>query len=591
MAITTDNQIALHRVVMFALGGLCGLALWALGEQWNNPALPAAAYLALFCFVATYASVALVLAGPVSVARALWGALIPATVLTCLISIAGLRLARSTEVLDDPVMLTVAALLVLFSTPFLLVWLQDRRFWRSYAHLFDAAWTMTVRYGVAWGFVAVFWLVVFLGNALLDLVDVTAIDVVLRTDWARFSLSGAILGLGLAVVYELRGTISPYLFLRLLRLLVPVVLTVVLVFLVAVPLRGLTHLFGEFSAASTLMGAAIAAITLISAALDKDDSAAVRTRGLRLATRGLALVLPLLGVLAVWAVVLRVHQYGWTPDRILAFAVSLFLLIYGLGYCGSVLARTGWMGRIRQVNTAMALTVLAVGMVWMTPVLDVYRLSTNSQIKRFDAGQLSLDQLALWQMAHDWGRAGQAGLTRLEAMTQRPDHAGLVERIGTVRAETNPYQFEQAILRQTAPDRAATLFETLPVRPSGQAVALQKLIDIPTYRVDGWLQGCDQTLEDGQAACVLILGGFMPSASPDDQAVVLYLGPNGQVRADYVHWHDGEVSVSVMFDAAAGSWPELTPEAISGALDGAFEVRPSGVAALFLNGAALVPVP
>lgn len=588
---TTDNQIALHRVVMFGLGGLAGLALWALGEQWDNPALSPAVYLALFSFLATYASVALVLAGPVSVRRALLGALAPATALTVLISIAGLRLSRATDVLDDPVMLTVAALLVLFSTPFLLVWLCDRRVWRDYASLFDAAWTMTVRYAVAWGFVAVFWLVAFLGNALLDLVDVTVIDVVLRTDWARFTLSGAILGLGLAVVYELRDTISPYLFLRLLRLLVPPVLAVVLVFLVAVPLRGLTHLFGEFSAASTLMGAAIAAITLISAALDKDDAAAVRTRGLRLATRGLALVLPLLGVLAVWAVVLRVQQYGWTPDRILACTVALFLLVYGLGYCGSVLGRAGWMGRIRQVNTWMALTVLVFGTLWMTPVLDVYRLSTESQIKRFEAGRLSTEQLALWQMAHDWGRAGQAGLERLEAMSGRADHADLVERIAAVRSETNPFQFERELLRQSAPERAARLFERLPVRPDGETVALDRLIDIPAYRVDGWLQGCDRTLPDGRPGCVLVRGGLVPSQPAADQAVVLYLDADGQTRVDHVLWRDGTVAVSAMFDAASGRWPALTREAISAALDGAFDIRPSGLQALFLDGAALVPVP
>ena len=591
MAANTDKEIVLHRVIMVVFGALSGFALWTLVGQWDNPALAPTLYLVLFSFVATFASVALVLAGPVPMVRAVQAASCSAIIMTSLFCLAALRYLVATDVLDDPIVLFLASVLVLISTPFLMVWMQDRSGWLDYAQLFDAAWSMTVRYTVAWGFVGIFWLVVFLGNALLNLVDVSLIDIVIRTDWMRFGLTGAVLGLGLSVVFELRGMISHYLVLRLLRLLLPLVLAMVIVFIGAVPVRGLTHLFGEFSAAATLMGTAIAALTLISAALDRDDTSAVRTKGLRLATRVLALTVPLLTALALWAVVMRVRQYGWTPDRLLALTFALVLFAYGAGYCLSVLIPGSWMARIRQVNVALALLVFLVALTCMTPLLDFYRISTKSQIARFESGRVSLDKLSLWAMAHDWGKAGRAGIAALEAMTDRPDHEDLVDRITTMRSEDSAFQFERSVNRQAAPARVAELLEHLPLRPDGIVIAEDRFIDVPDYRVDGWLKGCKQELPDGRAGCVLVQGAFAPAVAAVDQAAVLYIGQDGRVQADHVVWRDGTVNVSGMFDALTGEWSSLPADILSKALDGAFEIRPSGENALFLGGSALVSAP
>lgn len=587
-----DMPIVAHRAVMAGLGAAAALALWALGDNWDDPAMSPALYLALFTFVACFASVALALAGPVPVGRALKGALGPAVVLTLLVSLAGLRHVVATDLLDDPVMLAVAAVLVVFSTPFLMVWLQDRRGWADYARLFDAAWTMTVRYAVAWAFVAVFWLVAFLGDALLDLVDVGVIDRLMRSDWARFTVSGGILGLGLAVVYELRDTVSPYLFLRLLRLLVPVVLVVVAVFLGAIPLRGLTGLFGDFSAAAILMGAAVVAVTLISTALDRDDRRAVATGGLRVATRALAVLLPLLAALAVWAVLLRVRQYGWTPDRVLAMAVALFLLTYGAFYSVSVLRGGAWMRRIRQVNVIMALAVVAVSALWMTPVLDVYRIAANSQLARFQSGHGTLDQLAFWQLAHEWGRSGQAALDQLEAMTGHPEYRELVSRIADAREGANAYQFGLAIQQRKMPDKAAELVRLLPVRPRGAEVHPDLFSDASAFQLNHWLDACNRQLSDGRPACVLVQGAFSPGVAPEQQGMLLYLDANGNIWANHLRlMSDAELFVRQAFDPINISWPALPEKVIQQALDGDFEVRPSGINALVIDNTVLAPGP
>lgn len=585
-----EIKVEKHRLVLFCLGGIAGLALWGLAEHWDNPALAPPLYLALFTFVATYCGVALALAGPVPVMRALWGALLIGVPLTLLVSLAGLRHVVATDLLDAPVMLAMVGVLVFVSTPFLLVWLQAPQDWRSYGALFDTAWSLTVRYGVAGVFVGLFWLVLFLSDALFDLVGLALVERLISLGWAPFLLTGAVLGLGLAVVYELRTTISAFLILRLLRLLVPVLLVVLVVFLAAVPLHGLSDVFGALSAAATLMGAAIVAITLVTAALDRDDTRAVQTRGLRIATRVLAVLLPLLALLAVWAVVIRVRQYGWTPDRVLATATAVFVLAYGVGYAVAALRGAGWRARVRRVNVAMALAVIVVSALWMTPVLNPDRISANSQIARFEAGRTSLDQLPLWALQHDWGKAGHKALARFGGLRGHPDQAELQARIEVVRSETSKYRFTRAIEARQSADSAESLRRLLAVRPEAADLPADLLAGLPFYRMTLWLNGCNRTLPDGRPGCVLILGRFTQAGDARVQGMVLYLDGRGQTQADHLLLREGgEIEVGIVFDPVTGPRARLPPEAVAQALDGTFDIRPSGAKALFIGDAVLAP--
>lgn len=587
-----DMRAVRDRLVMSALGGGAGMALWALGQSWDRGLLPPLLYLAIFAFVAVYAVTALALAGPVDPGRAMVGALVLALPVTGLAVLAGLRMAVATDVLDDPVMLGVATVLVGFALPFLSVWLCRRDNWLNYAALFETAWTIAIRFVVSCLFVGAVWLVVYLSDALLQLVDIALIERLMQRGWVLALVSGLVLGLALAVVYELRETLSPFLVLRLLRLLLPVQLAVVGVFLLSLPVRGLNELFGEFSSAATLMGAAILAMTLISCALERNDAEAVAVRGLRLAARLLAMMVPLLAALSVYAVALRVRQYGWTPDRLLAGCVAVFLLAYGLGYCGSVLVGRGWMGRIRRVNVAMALAVIAVSALWMTPLLNAYRISSVSQVARYEAGRADAFQLPLWEMAHKWGRAGRAGLDRLSDLSGGDSGpASLAARIALVRETRSQFQYTQDLDRHQAPRFAAELADLLVLRPeTGDGLTIRDLAGVPVYWLKDWLAGCRRVVPDGRAGCVLVTAAFAPMQSVQAQGILLYSDDQGAVQASYVmRQGDGGIMVREVYDPVQGEWPTLGEEVLIQALDGDFRVAPSGEQALFLGGLALVP--
>ncbi|GGH21352.1 protein of unknown function [Cribrihabitans marinus] len=574
------------RLALGGLGALAGLALWALGEAKGNPQLPPMLWLLSLAGLGSFAAVALALSGPLRFAVALLGGVAVAVPAALLLGWAGLRFDAADEVAGRPELLTVWMLMLFLVTPFVLVRLRGREPVTDHAALFEAAWNLTVRYGLAWLFIGLFWLVLLLSAGLLELVGVDAIERILRSDRLRFVLSGGVLGLALAVMHELRKRISPDLALRLLRLLLPVLLTVLLVFLVALPFRGLTGLFGGVSPAATLMGTVAAAITLVSAALDRDEANAVATSGLRGATRVLAVILPVPAALAVWAIALRVHAHGWTPDRLLAALAAGVLLAYALSYAACALSGRRWTGRIRTCNVALAGVSILLAALWLTPALDAFRISAASQLARHQTGGTDGTDLPLWHMAHDWGRAGRAGLDRLATGAD----LALAKRIAEARNTPSRSSYESAAEDDSVQQDAAELVEVMPVRPQGASFAGRDLDQVPPFYVRQWLDGCRRQLSDGRPGCVLVRGNFRPGIPAAQQAMVLFLDSGQRVRATYLrHRPDGDPDLRAVFDPQEGSVPDLPAGALAQVLDGESDVVPSGVRALGVGGAVLMP--
>jgi hypothetical protein len=387
----------------------------------------------------------------------------------------------------------------------------------------------------------------------------------------------------------MRDYLSPHLLLRLMRLLLPLVLAVVAVFIAALPFRGLSDLFGDFSAAATLMGVALGAITLISTALDADDEAAISTRGMVLMTRALAALLPVLTTLALWSVVLRVLQYGWTPDRVLAALVAAVLLAYALAYAVPALLGGAWMARIRRANVGMALVAMAAAAIWLTPALNAQRISAQSQVDRFADGRLAADALPLWQLAQEWGTPGKAALARLEAMTDHPDAAVIAERIALARQAGSRFQLEQSQMADQAVEKTVRLVQALPVLPEGKAISPAFFDGAPPYRIDEWLNGCERGTE-AQPGCVLVLADLLPGPEPDRQGLIFFLQDAGRSDVHHLRSLDGGRFTAVqLYDVGGDKWPALDGNVPGRVLSGEFALIPSGIRALRLGPAVLVP--
>ncbi|SEO93399.1 protein of unknown function [Salinihabitans flavidus] len=499
-------EYAQLRGTLAAIGAAAGLAMWGLVDFLPERISDQRLLLLLASFAFGFFAILLVLAGPARPMRAAGAAAVLSAPAALLLFWASLRYDTVEPFLERGLVLAAWGVMLFVATPFAATWLERRARWRDYARLFDNAWSIVVCYAAAWIFTAIVWGVLFLSDALLGMVGITVIGDLIDLDPVPYLLTGLTLGLALAVVHELRDFLSPYLVLRLLRLLLPVVVVVVAIFILALPLRGLSGLFGDVSVAATLMAVAIAAITLLTTALDTDDAQAVRAPVMRLAAQGLALLLPVLGGLALWAVWVRVAQYGLTPDRIAAVVLAGFILSYALLYAGAVVLRRGWMARIRAVNVGMALALIAVAALWLTPLLNAPRIATWSQVARYEAGRMSADEIGLREMARAWGRAGQDGLDYLRTL-DGSDHAALQAQLAEIEsgrdaAERPPLPDSEERRRQRAELRAA-----LVLRPEGAVLPEGAFAEVPDYRLHMWWQTC----RGAELACVMVLEEFDPA--------------------------------------------------------------------------------
>ena len=371
------------RVQYILLGLLGGLAFWGLASapaDWHA----GRGFVGAAIFAAVFFGAVLAMLGDLGPRRALLSAGALA------LGVAALGLLKSIGFVDAGQMLgtghVVVALLTLASlpVPFLIAReLGGKGHWVDYQVLFIETWNILVRYAAAWLFVGTVWLVLWLLAMLLRLVGVEALADLLGSAPAIWLVSGAALGLGLSVVTEMPDMVSPYLLLRLFRLLLPLVLAVELVFVAVLPLRGLTHLFGHLSAAGILIATAIAAIGLVSVAVDQDDVEAAHDRVLPVAGRGLAMLLPLLAGLAIWALAERVTAHGWTPLRVTAAAGTGVVTGYALLYAAAVLTGRRWMGWIRRANVAMALAMIGLAALWLTPLISPETIATRSWLMRW----------------------------------------------------------------------------------------------------------------------------------------------------------------------------------------------------------------
>lgn len=421
----------------------------------------------------------------------------------------------------------IAALLVLGTVPvpFLVALkLEGRAGWRDYRVLFVESWNIVVRQAAAWLFVGVVWVVLLLSVSLLDLVGLRAFSELIGEPLTIWLVTGAAWGLGLAVVTEMPEVVSPYLLVRLVRLIAPVLMAVVVVFLLMVPLRGLNDLFGSLSAAGILSTVALAAIVLVSIVVDQDDTEATRSGVLRWSARGLALMLPVLAGLAVWAVALRVRDYGWTPNRVSAAAGVSVILGYGVLYLAAVLRGRGWMVWLRRGNIAMALAVIALAILWLTPAISPEAIAVRSQIVRFEAGRGDLTDLPLSEMKADWGAAGARGLEQLAARAAEPGQKALAARLALLEREDARWALRH--LPEDAEARRARLAAALRVLPEGAAAPEELLSEMMEFDWRELPELCTQTRPDGLPSCLLYLTDFLPDR-PGTDAVLLMAGRGG----------------------------------------------------------------
>lgn len=501
-AIAAMPTLTRDMIIVTFFGALAGLACYAMLEWITEIRGFDTVTLGASVFSACFFGGALTMTGPVHLVRSLLPAAGFGGVVTALVFWASFRFANAETFIETGHPFGVVFVLFVVALPFLIAGAAEEKSPRRYADLFDVSWGAVTRVIVSAAFTGLFWLLLFLSDALLQLVGITLIEALIDIDPAPPVITGAIFGLAIVVTHELSDMVSPQLVLRLLRLLLPMITVVVTVFVVAIPFRGLSNLFGSLSAGGVMIGMGMTATALVSAAIDRSSEQGVQRRWMKGFVQVLACLVPILGGLAIAAVWVRVLDYGWTPDRLAAATIAGTIFVYGLAYAGSVILRGDWAHRLRQGNIALALGVMAIFALWLTPVLNPQAISARSQVARLDAGE-ALAKLPVYEMAHEWGRAGAAEISMLKARFEATDESAKLRSISLALEADNSYDFEVGSKQASNNQLAVELDASMPVFPEGSALP-SDVFSGTDYQLGEVFDVCLPKDTSGDQDCVLI---------------------------------------------------------------------------------------
>lgn len=548
-----------------AVGALGGAAIWAVVDATDHGSLGDQPALILLTLQATFLAGVLAMAGPIGLWRALPRGLGLALATAALVWLGGLRFDSGLP--ESPISFLAALTVATLPVPFLIA--AARGGWRDYPGLFLEAWSIVVRFAAALAFTGLVWLVIYLSDQVLQIVGIRVIGDLLRHSIVPMVITGAVLGLGMAVVHELADLLSPYLVLRLFRLLLPAVLAVTVVFLVALPFRGLSGLFNGLSPTLLLLAMVGAGISLVSIAIDQTDAEATQSPVLRRAAQAMACILPILSVLALWAIWLRIDQHGLTPDRLFVALVAGLGFAYGLAYAVAVIRGLGWMERIRQVNIRMALAVIGLAALWLTPLLNAEALSARNQWARFDGGRTAVADLDLRSLQH-WGRPGADVLARLAERAEQPGQEALADRLA---GKDDPRAEERETL-------ATVLSGLMPVQPETATGTRDMLLGAAQdFQLRDWKAQCQRGQSAARPGCLMAVADLLPNR-PGEEAILilergsdylellgLYIGDDGLLVTRSVLRGDGGYissdEISDLLDAWRDAPPPLTAAPIN----------------------------
>ncbi len=291
-----------------------------------------------------------------------------------------------------------------------------------------ASWRIAITGAWAWLFTAACFLVLSLWGGLFEALNILFFRDLFGETWFMYPVFSIAFASGV-IVFRSKSNFSESL-IRLQQIATPfflvVVVAIVLMFMVTLAFTGLQPLWDTGGSALVLAFQALI-LYLMNAAYHGDDSRLPKLAN-SLVKLGL-LAMPVLSGIIAYGLYLRIAQYGWTVSRLWGVSTALLLAGFGLFYAYSV-ARSGqgWLRRIDDFNGRLVWLVLAFVILVNTPVLDFRRITVSDQLNRVAQGVMSPDDLDIWYLGKQTGRAGYFALQDVKAR-YGGDYPKLAERI------------------------------------------------------------------------------------------------------------------------------------------------------------------
>ena len=338
--------------------------------------------------------------------------------------------------------------LFLFAFELVVLWLLALPFlqsrlalghWRvEYPALFNFAWRNKIMLGEAAVFTGLFWLLLWLWQTLFHMLQINFFRELFAEPIFVYPVTALAFGIAMHLIGSIDPLVSAVLeqLLNVLKWLATVAGMLLALFTLALLLKLPALVFeGQKAIKATWLLWLIAVVVLFLNAAYRDGTIAQPYP--RWIGQVLRFVVPLTVVIALTATYslwVREQHYGLTVERFWAFVVGGAALWYAVGYSVSALSKGAWLARMATVNVGVALALIAVIALALTPLASPYRLAAKSQYRRILDGRwedankepASFPRENAFQYLR-W-ESGTYGRERLEELARLEHHAD-AERI------------------------------------------------------------------------------------------------------------------------------------------------------------------
>lgn len=438
-------------------------------------------------------------------------------------------------------------LMMYLIVPFWLTAQATGRWTVDYRGLHRHAWTLPVQTAIALAFAGLFYGLVALLAALMKIVGLGAFERALQFGAVSLPIWGGATGFAIAVVRSREGIVASAreIAIRLLAALTPLIAGAALLFLVMVLVVGPRPLWETESATTILMAVFSFGLLAANAVIDDRDEDAARSRLLQTSARLLGLALLPLALLAAWSLALRIGQYGLTPDRMIA-AIGVTLAIgYGLAYLAALIRRwSDWRAAVRKTNIILALGLIGVLFLMLTPVLDPATWSARHQTQRLLAGKVDAASFDYGALKFDMGRPGKRALERIAAAKDHPQAAEIAAQLARLAETESRWDWTNGLSTSDQAMRRANFKARLVVLPKGAAAPAGLLDHIATDHV---LDA--RTFSDGNRSPIYLL-----MADGLDPVLVV---PDHKIIGAYLRQSDGGFDYRSI-DMQSSQWAAVT---------------------------------
>lgn len=343
---------------------------------------------------------------------------------------------------------------------------RARRF--VYPRLFELAWRNALLVPVAAVLTGIFWVLLWAAAWVLGAIGIGWLATALRA--APTIIIGSATVFALATHLALRKSAAlvalRHFWLSLNTWFLPLALVLAVLSVVAVAVLGIEGLFATQRAAFFLFWFAALAVLFVNAAYQDGSEPPALLRPIARLVPWTWLALPVVTLLGAWAMGTRVHQHGWTPDRIWGALVGLLGTLYAFGYAVSLRSRGGWMNTIAPTNILVAILMSSCLAALLSPLADPRKLSVASQLARLSSGATPAKDFDFAFLARG---AGSYGREALRVLAESSTSADVRTRAAEARANERPPR------ERHEPEVALAALRQVRVLPQGASVGPELL--------------------------------------------------------------------------------------------------------------------